>query len=306
MRRSPTRRELLGAAGLAGLAGLAGCLSTASGATPEEEEPEPAVSPSAQRGPEPSASETTPQSQDEPEDLEQWLADANGYDGRFERVGHRNGVTVAVGGGHDHDDGGQTFGPAAIEVVPGTTVTWRWTGHGGAHNVVALDDSFDSGDPVGAVDATFSHTFEAVGEYPYVCVPHRQLGMRGAVRVREPPSTGYEEVDRWLFGSEGFEGELTDRTGTERTTVTVGAAGNSGQFAFDPLALRVDAGTTVAWEWTSQGGPHNVAFEEVDVESSIETEPGVNFEHTFEEPGVYRYACTPHRALGMRGVVIVE
>ncbi len=29
------------------------------------------------------------------------------------------------------------------------------------------------------------------------------------------------------------------------------------------------------------------------------------FEHTFEEAGVYTYACTPHKTLGMKGAVVV-
>jgi len=29
-------------------------------------------------------------------------------------------------------------------------------------------------------------------------------------------------------------------------------------------------------------------------------------EHTFDEPGVYGYACRPHRNIGQRGAIVVE
>ena len=99
---------------------------------------------------------------------------------------------------------------------------------------------------------------------------------------------------------------VADETGTDRTSVTVGAEGNGGAFAFAPPVVTLSTGTTVAWEWTGDA-PHNVVFEDIDLSSGDPVpEAGVNFEHTFEETGIYRYACAPHRALGMVGAVIVE
>ncbi len=51
---------------------------------------------------------------------------------------------------------------------------------------------------------------------------------------------------------------------------------------------------------------HNVAFMEADVNAPLRGEQGGTFTHTFAEPGEYRYECTPHAGVGMRGVVIVE
>jgi halocyanin-like protein len=89
-------------------------------------------------------------------------------------------------------------------------------------------------------------------------------------------------------------------------TVAVGASGNGGNFAFDPAAVRVSTGTTVVWEWTGQGAQHNVAAEGGGFESDLSSEEGYTFEHTFSETGTYKYVCTPHRTLGMKGVVVVE
>jgi len=71
-----------------------------------------------------------------------WLDDVDNYDGTHDYTG-QDEVTVAVGAVD-----GLKFGPAAILIDPGTTVVWEWTGEGGAHNVVADDETFNSGDPV--------------------------------------------------------------------------------------------------------------------------------------------------------------
>jgi halocyanin-like protein len=275
MERSPSRRTVLRSTALAGVAATAGCLGSA--AAPSDEEP-----------PEQS--------------LEEWLATTNVGAAEFRDRRFSDSVAVHVG-----MHGQYSFAPAAIRVTPGTTVTWTWPDDGGAHNVVATDGSFDSGEPVEGRTRSFEHTFEATGTHRYVCEPHREQGMKGVVAVEEAPSTGYREVDRWLVDADGFDGSLPDRTGRETVTVTVGAAGNGGEFAFDPLAATVSTGTTVRWKWTGNGGAHNVVFGGADIGSGeVVSESGVHFEHTFEDAGIYRYYCAPHRALGMKGALVVE
>jgi halocyanin-like protein len=101
-----------------------------------------------------------------------------------------------------------------------------------------------------------------------------------------------------------YDGDAVDTTDDDNPTVDVGA-GNG--LAFDPAALRVSTGTTVTWEWTGEGGAHNVVAEDVDFESGNPvTEPDEPFEHTFESSGNYLYFCDPHKASGMKGAVIVE
>jgi halocyanin-like protein len=70
-----------------------------------------------------------------------------------------------------------------VAVSTGTTVVWEWTGEGGAHNVVAEDGTFDSGETVTEAGTTFEYTFEEAGTYTYVCTPHEAVGMKGAVYV---------------------------------------------------------------------------------------------------------------------------
>ena len=111
--------------------------------------------------------------------------------------------------------------------------------------------------------------------------------------------------DGWLDDVGNFDGSTADATGQGEVTVTVGAQGNGGAFAFDPPAVHVDTGTTVIWEWTGQGGQHNVVEDGGGYESELSSEEGFTFEHTFEESGISKYYCSPHRSLGMKGAVAV-
>jgi halocyanin-like protein len=108
----------------------------------------------------------------------------------------------------------------------------------------------------------------------------------------------------WLAESDGG---YTDARGQSEVRVTVGAAGNGGNFAFARAGLWVDPGTTVIWEWNGQGGGHNVhAMEGADfISGDPVAEAGTTFEHTFEEPGIVKYQCDPHASIGMKGAVAV-
>lgn len=291
MKRSPTRRQVLQSTAFTGVAAFAGCLSTGSS--------EQVIGRSGEATTTTGSPTLTP-----PESLDDWLADANGYDGEIRRYGPRSRPDILVG---EPVDGEMAFAPPVIEAAPMSNVYWEWTGHGGQHNVVALDGTFDSGRTNAQSGISYRYTFDEPGEYPFVSEPHYEEGMKGAVIVKEPPSTGNHAVDEWVVDSGNFDGSVADRTGVSTATITVGAEGARGYFAFEPPVLRVSVGTTIEWEWSGRGGPHNVVFEDGDIRSDeIYSDPGVHLEHTFEGSDTYRYACEPHRSLGMKGAVIVE
>jgi halocyanin-like protein len=111
--------------------------------------------------------------------------------------------------------------------------------------------------------------------------------------------------DGWMSDVDNYEA-VFDRTGQSEVRVGVGTEGNGGAYAFGPPAIQVDPGTTVVWEWTGNGGQHNVVSESgASFESELVAEAGFTFEYTFEEAGVTKYYCLPHRSLGMKGVVVV-
>jgi halocyanin-like protein len=128
--------------------------------------------------------------------------------------------------------------------------------------------------------------------------------MRGVVVVADPPSSDYPAVDEWLADVNVYDGTVVDWLDYPSPIVTVASAEGENPFTFSPPAAKVSTGATVRWVWT--GGPHQIAFEDAKIGSAVETEPGVQFEHTFEETGVYRYVCAPHHSLGAKGAIVVE
>ncbi|QLG62115.1 halocyanin domain-containing protein [Halorarum salinum] len=114
--------------------------------------------------------------------------------------------------------------------------------------------------------------------------------------------SGDGEYDGWMESAVGYDGETADRTGEDEVTVEVGAGDG---YSFSPAAVRVTDGTTVVWEWTGRGSRHNVVDEGGSYESPYYRAEGETFEHAFEEVGTSKYACDPHRNMGMKGVVDV-
>lgn len=110
------------------------------------------------------------------------------------------------------------------------------------------------------------------------------------------------QTEQWLAQTRGFE-QVEDHTGDSEVVIDVGAGEG---LSYAPAAVRVDPGTTVRWRWTGKGGLHDVRFIHADVKAALRGERGETFTHTFANSGEYRYECTPHAAVGMRGVVIVE
>ncbi|GGC48050.1 halocyanin domain-containing protein [Haloferax sulfurifontis] len=112
------------------------------------------------------------------------------------------------------------------------------------------------------------------------------------------------DLDSWFAQTSNYDG-VVDKTGSSTVTVTVGAEANGGAFGFGPAGVRVDPGTTVVWEWSGKGGSHNVAAEDGSFESDLVGDAGHTFERTFDAAGVYKYVCTPHETLGMKGAIVV-
>jgi halocyanin-like protein len=122
-----------------------------------------------------------------------WL---EGVDGGYRDARGQDEVTVLVGA--SGNGGAYAFAPAGLWVDPGTTVQFRWSGEGGAHNVV--NDSgpaaLDSGDPVDTSGVAYEYEFteDNAGITNYICEPHVDLGMKGAVAVGDDVPTAAVET----------------------------------------------------------------------------------------------------------------
>jgi len=134
-----------------------------------------------------------------------YLSEEGTWEGETADATGAEEVTIDVGA--EGNNGNFAFDPPAILIEPGAAITWEWTGAGGAHNVLHdVDDPlFRSGDPVQEEGATFEFTFEEAGVYPYVCVPHRSLQMKGVVVVGEENA----ETDLVEYGGEEGPGLAT-------------------------------------------------------------------------------------------------
>jgi plastocyanin len=109
-------------------------------------------------------------------------------------------------------------------------------------------------------------------------------------------------------GTAGDPGDLEDVVVLDGTEVEVDSLDNS----FNPQNIQVELGTTVVWENKGRTD-HDIvpAGEDEPGEWGVDRSdfgPGDVYEHTFEEPGTYRYYCTLHGTdeAGMIGAVVVD
>lgn len=116
-----------------------------------------------------------------------------------------------------------------------------------------------------------------------------------------PPSEATDYLSN-VGNYDGFE----DLRGQSSVTVEVGVEANGDFWGYGPPAIRVDTGTTVTWEWTGEGGSHNVLDEDGAFGSDLYSEAGQTFDYTFDSAGTSLYYCEPHESVGMKGVVITE
>ena len=78
---------------------------------------------------------------------------------------------------------------------------------------------------------------------------------------------------------------------------------NGNKMVFSKEIVKIVVGDTVNWIPTSKG--HNV--EKLSSPNGLEFKSGANETGTitFDVPGIYYYGCSPHKSMGMIGLVIV-
>ncbi len=212
------------------------------------------------------------------------------------------GVLAGCSGGGNGDDGGTTAGDGN---GGGTT-------SGGAATETATSGGTAGGGTTGGGVATQSPTEAPVttgGGAPSTGTGTGTGGTGTATTVTNTGdgSGGSQALSRWLSDVGNYDGTIEDETGQGAESIDVGAEGNGGNFAFDPPAMRISTGTTVTWEWTGEGGAHNVVAEDGSFRSGPPQQGSdIEYQRTFDSPGTVLYYCEPHRSLGMKGAIIVE
>ena len=79
------------------------------------------------------------------------------------------------------------------------------------------------------------------------------------------------------------------------------AVGN--KMVYSEEIARVDVGDTITWSPTTKG--HNVEMIASPNNMKLKSKNGKEVQVTFDAPGIYYYWCTPHKGMGMIGLVVV-
>ncbi|MDO8826745.1 plastocyanin/azurin family copper-binding protein [Methylophaga sp.] len=74
---------------------------------------------------------------------------------------------------------------------------------------------------------------------------------------------------------------------------------------FAPVVIKIAPGDTVRWENMPTHNVETIDGLVPEGTEKINSPMGENYQHTFEEEGIYIYQCTPHIGAGMGGAVIV-
>ena len=98
-----------------------------------------------------------------------------------------------------------------------------------------------------------------------------------------------------LISTPSFAGDITIEM------LNKDAKGN--KMVFSQEVARIGVGDTITWLPTSKG--HNVEMIASPNKMKFKSKNGKEAKITFDTPGLYYYWCTPHKGMGMIGLVVV-
>ena len=78
---------------------------------------------------------------------------------------------------------------------------------------------------------------------------------------------------------------------------------NGNRMVYSQEVAKIDIGDTVTWLPASKG--HNVEIITSPNKMKFKSKNGKEAKITFDTPGIYYYWCTPHKSMGMIGLVVV-
>ena len=90
---------------------------------------------------------------------------------------------------------------------------------------------------------------------------------------------------------------------SEVTVEMLNKDANGNRMIYSQEILEIAAGSTVKWVPTDKG--HNVEIVASPNDMKFKSKNGKEASVTFETPGIYYYWCTPHKGMGMIGLVVV-
>ncbi|HEX5014827.1 MAG TPA: cupredoxin domain-containing protein [Candidatus Limnocylindrales bacterium] len=180
------------------------------------------------------------------------------------------------------------FGPSSVTIAAGGSVTFL---NDDDREHTASGDAFDTG--VLKSGARSTQKFASAGTFSFLCQIHPD--MRGTVNVRggsgavPPPAATPKPTPKPTLVP-----PIVPEPGTKAASIV--------DFAFEPDALEVQAGTTVTWQ-NRGDAPHTVTASDGSFDSGM-IAAGATYARTFDSPGTFAFACTFHP--DMTGTVIVS
>ena len=78
---------------------------------------------------------------------------------------------------------------------------------------------------------------------------------------------------------------------------------NGNRMVYSEEVAKIEVGDTVTWLPTSKG--HNVEMVSSPNKMKFKSKNSKEAQITFDTPGIYYYWCTPHKGMGMIGLVVV-
>jgi len=90
---------------------------------------------------------------------------------------------------------------------------------------------------------------------------------------------------------------------SEVTVEMLNKDADGNRMVYSQEIVEIAAGSTVKWVPTDKG--HNVEIIASPNDMKFKSKNGKEASVTFETPGIYYYWCTPHKGMGMIGLVVV-
>ena len=90
---------------------------------------------------------------------------------------------------------------------------------------------------------------------------------------------------------------------TDMTIEMLNKDADGNKMVYSEEIARVDVGDTITWVPTTKG--HNVEMISSPNNIKFKSQNNKEAKITFEVPGLYLYWCTPHKGMGMIGLVVV-
>ena len=78
---------------------------------------------------------------------------------------------------------------------------------------------------------------------------------------------------------------------------------NGNRMVYSQEIAKIEVGDTVTWLPATKG--HNVEMISSPNDMKFKSKNGKEAKITFDTPGIYYYWCTPHKGMGMIGLVVV-